>query len=400
MLESAHTSKQNVPSPVLAELEVLIGTAQAVLELTDDAEISLTNARALGYPSADGAIEGEIHFIAALLARKHGDWKLSQSFLDAILSIEELPSKTHRSRHGNAYPFTVPYWRARAFEIRAFDFDYDSNSVSRAANYAAALSEFDRAGVEDRFIEASVLYNATVLTRESGQRPLVDFLIARAGAFPWSPGVRFFEFFVFHNLGSRCAYEGDHLSALRNFRRSAEAAPSAPLRLLALLDRYHLIFELGEVLSASEELDYALRLANQIDWSATTVYERSALLTLSRALARVDVDRARAAFNRYHSTTTAVWSVSTVAEAKQKRASSCYAEATILFAEGQTKRAVTSLLESFEASGEIGYERLRAIVALELWEHTGEVRFADVVNREALRYRDSILARRMRALKA
>lgn len=403
-LEELLNARSSVKTPsslkLAGELEVLISTAQTVLDYVDSAEESLTNARAFVYPYANGALEGEIQFIGALLSRKRGDAAGVQKFLNAILSIEESIAPTFGSGQNAGYPFSVPYWRSRAFEARALDSIADPDSNSRASNYIVALRELDRGGVEDRFIEASIIYNATVLVRESGPRPLTEFLTDRARTFPWSPGVRFFEFYVFHNFGLRCAYEGDHLSALRNLRRSAEVAPSGPLRLLSLLARYQLIFDLGESLSASEELDYALRLFGQIDWNATTGIERRVLLTLSSALADVDVVRARVVFDRYNSTLSTAWSIQSLIELKQIRASTCYAESKILLAEGQKKRAITLLLQAFQASGASGYERLHALTALELWEHTGEARYADIVSREALRYRDSILARRMRALKA
>lgn len=381
----------------MAQIEVLSATANAVLGHLGDAEKSLINARAYGFPTSSGALEGEIQFISSLVSRKNGAEKLSEKFIDAILAIEEDPSPLTSRRSVESYPFSAGYWKARAFESRALGIEVTADTSSQAKFFIRALTEFDRGAVEDRFIEASILYNATVLMRECGHRELTEFATSRATAFPWVPGVSFFEFFVFHNFGLRCAYEGDHISALRNFRRSAEVAPSTPLRLLAILDRCALTFELGESLSFAEELDYALRLSGQVDWNATTTFERRALLGLASVLANVDVMRARSLFNKYSGGTAAIWEVMTPLESKKARATYWYAESKVLFAEGQKSMAISALLNSYNACNEVGYNRLKAIAALDLWENTGELEFGDIVRREAGRYRNSIIARRLRA---
>lgn len=380
---------------VSAEFEVVIATAQMITNQIDKAEGSLTNARALGFATGSTALEGEIHFVAAMVAWKDGRIAHGRNFIDSILRLEE-PCDASIDAFKAPHIFPLPYWRARAFEIESRMSSSDEDA--QASSYISSLLEFERAPGSDRFIEASVLYNATVLLRETGNCQLRDTLVERAANFPWTDGLAFFEFFVYHNFGARSAYEGDHISALRNYRRSAEVAPSTALKLLALLDRCRLIFDLGESLSATEELDYALKLSRQVDWSKTTSYERRALLALGSLLAPFDVQQARAAFNRYHSTSTAVWTAVTPEEAKQSRAISCHAESRILFAEGEPKRGILALLDAHCNSAEIGFNRLKAITALELWQHTGEAQYLDVASREALQYRDSILARRMRTL--
>lgn len=381
-----------------AESHTIMSAAQIVLDQIEDAEYSLTNARALTFASGHIALEAEIYFISALLSWKDGRARQSRKFLHSILSLNESPSYTFVRAPLTAYPFSLPYWRARAHELQGKHDGNEKNSVAQAESLTNAFVEFDRVDTRDLFIEASVLLNAAFYVRESGHQGLKELVTERAAQFPWTPSTGFFEFNVFLSLGTRCAYEGDHLSALRNHRRAAEIAPSTPLRLLALLERCRLIFDLGESMSATEELDYAIRLSSQVDWSTTNVQERQALLYLATVLAPIDVKQARASFTRYHASSSSRWTVTVPFEIKQARASSCFAESRILFAEGEPKRAITLLLEAHRIFREIGSGRQTARTALEIYEHTGEPYYADIVSREALRYRDSILARRMRTL--
>ncbi|GAC1543330.1 MAG: hypothetical protein NVS3B16_09490 [Vulcanimicrobiaceae bacterium] len=241
-----------------------------------------------------------------------------------------------------------------------------------------------------------MLFNASVLVRDLEVPTLAAYVAERAEKFAWCDATRQFEFLVFHVLGTRRALEGDHLAALRCYRRSAECAPTVEMRLLAILDRCRLMREFGETMSAAEELDYALRLATQTNWETSDAHERSALSLLAQLLAPTDLVKARAVYNRYAAIKTPVSRLKLGAHNRRQYADDCYAEAQILRAEGEAKRAVMRLLEAFEVWSQIGYDRLRAMAACELAELTGELRFVRIAQREVRRYPNSSLARRMR----
>jgi len=374
----------------IAQAQVIRAGAELVLDRLDRAEAALVEARAIAFGIADSCLEAEIHFVSAMAASKDTRFALARESLATILGLPE----------GGDGVFALGFWRGRALELISKLDLVEHGIASSSKTLIRAFGEFERAHVRDLFIEASMLLNVSIRARDGGQRDLIDFVTIRAANFAWNPHVAFFESSVFHAIGRRCSFEGDHIGALRSFRRSAESAPSKALRLLALLDRCELIRELGETLSAADELDYAVRLASEIDWNAASGFDREALRSLARLLAPVDAVRARALFGRYTASAAVAWTVVGTLEAKVTRANACCVEAQILKAEGERKRAITLLLEAHRIWTAARNDREIASTAIELAELTGEERYRTIAMAAAATFPKSILARRLRDVKA
>lgn len=379
-----------------AEHHLVLASAHLVLKDFDATDRCLTEARAFAFSSGVPALEAEAIYLSGLLAMAERDLAAAAADVRRILELESRLHPFAAQDVPSKYPFRLEYWRGRAFELQSKIEAALGDRDSEATSIKAAFSEFDRGAVEDAFVESSMLLNASFIVRDIGSTPLGDFVIDRAEKFAWNSSLRFFECFVFHAFGVRRAYQGDHISALRAFRRSAEVAPSVPLRLLATVNRCRLMRDVGETITASEEFDYALRLASQVNWNDVNVQERDALLTLAQLIAPTDVIRARAMFDRFENTKARAWSVDQINDAKRWRAYSRYTEAQILLAEGDGDRAIVNLTEAFEIWSEVGDERQRATSACELAELTHDDRFILVAVAEAQRFPNSFVARRIR----
>jgi len=333
-----------VPSPLFnnaeaGEIHAVRASAQIMLGRNADAESSLVEARALVFSTGIAALEAEVHYLTALLAWQEKHYEETLRHLDVVLALNDGRGPYSAGIAVDKYPLPLAYWRSRAFELRSMSEAINERFLDQASLMTKALETFERGLVRDRYAEAAMLFNAAVLVRDLEVPTLAALVADRAEKFAWCDATRVFEFLVFRVLGTRHALEGDHVSTLRYFRRSADRAPSVPMRLLSILDRYRLMREIGETTTAAEELDYAMRLASQTDWATASVHERAALSLLAQLLAPTDAARARALFNRY--TTIALPRSPVALDGHNRRhyADDCYAEAQILRAEGESKRA-------------------------------------------------------------
>jgi tetratricopeptide (TPR) repeat protein len=334
-----------------------------------------------------------VEFATATIAWAQGRTEDVLRAVDRVLSVSEAePSWLRKTRRVTTC--SPGYWRARAYDLRGFAQAQDENFSGQAKSLLAAFREFDKASVHDIYVEGSMLYNLAVLARDIDDPEVAWFVAARADSVFWNSNTKLFEYEVFRALGWCYAQHGDHLGAFRHLRRSADAAPTIPLRILAVLDRGFLARELGETFSATEDIEHALRLTSQVDWERASGSERAALYALGSCVAPHDVARARQLWNRFQSLKSAV-SPLELYESRRERAARCQAHATILTVEGERDRAVTLLLESLEIWSSLGYAWRKAAVAADLAELTGELRFFEIANIQAIKQPHSWLARRL-----
>lgn len=378
-------------------MHVVRAAAEIANGQVEEAEFSLVEARGLIFSTGIAALEAEVHYASALLSWTEDRHDESLRYLDRLLAVKSGPVAFLGSSLQASYPFPLAYWRGRAYELRGMSEAGKEQFLDQAGFLMKAFEEFERGSVQDRYAEAAMLFNASVLVNDLEVPLLAAYVTKRAENFAWCDATRVFEFGLFHVLGTRHVLEGDHLSALRCFRRSADCSPSVSLRMLAVLDRFRLMREIGETTTAAEELDYALRLAAQTDWERAAALERTAMPTLAELVAPTDVTRARAIFSRYTAIKTPLSRLEVNAHDRRQFADDCYAEAQILRAESEPKRAVLKLIEAFEIWSKVSCVHLRAKAAFELAELTGERRFIEIADDEVRRYPHSSLARRMRA---
>lgn len=377
--------------------EILALRASAFSLLNDHrAEATLVDARARAYSSGCAAVECEVEYLAARLSWMEG------RVVEALVGVERVLAVGHGPSwldSGRAEPWrSAAYWRARAHELRGVSEALREDYAAQAVSLMAAFEEFDSGPVIDLFAEASMLRNLAILARDVASPEIAEYVRSRSEAVAWNQNTASLEFEVFRALGWSQARYGDHLGAFRYLRRSAEVAPSAALRIRAIVDRTFLGHELGENDAASYDFNLEVEIANGVNWDELSGVERSTLYALAAGVAPIDPGQARRLIDRYFSIESPVSPSEIFKRDRRQRADECSAHAAVLVAEGERERAISLLQESFRIWSEVGYAWRAATVAADLAELTGERRFFDVAAREAANQPHSWLARRLAAL--
>ncbi|MBD5633649.1 MAG: hypothetical protein IAI49_04135 [Candidatus Eremiobacteraeota bacterium] len=281
--------------------------------------------------------------------------------------------------------------RARAFDLLAFvAIRREEDALQRGA-LRAALEECDRAPVRDVVFEANVLTNLAIFAREFGDD---GYVRARLERMHGSEQIGAQRYEILRSLAWSNALEGDHLGTFRELREASDAAPTTATKIRAIVDRAYFAGELGQGLIAREEIDFALRLSERVDWDAVAFEESEldALLHLGVATIRIDLERARELVGRYRKLKAKLPPDVLAATDRRARAEELTAEAAIAAAEGNAVRARALLLEAFETWNARGYRVRAALVARELVALDGGDRFAAYVAEEAARRPQSWLA--------
>jgi tetratricopeptide (TPR) repeat protein len=381
--------------------ELLSLKATALCALADpEVEEVLIEARVRAYSSGCPAVECEAEYVAAALAWTQGRTDDALRGVKTVLAVSEhQPTWLRKSRpEASCSP---GYWRARAYDLRGLAQAVDEDFSGQAKSLQKAFEEFDGASVQDLQVEASMLHNLSVLARDLDAPEIAAFVADRADRLAWNGNTLFFEHEVYKALGWCYAQRGDHLGAFRHLRRSADAAPTIPMRIIAILDRGFLARELGETLTATEDIDYAVRLTSQIDWELVSGAERSALYALASCVASTDAKQARRLWDRFASLKSPVSPFELYARGnRRERATQCQAHAAVLIAEGDRQRAISLLLESLSIWSEVGYAWREAATAADLAELTGERRFFEIAAKQVTSQSNSWLARRLSTLAA
>ena len=279
--------------------EVLALKASALSGLrAPEAEDVLLDARVRAYSSGCASVECEVEYVAALLAWSQGRVADALAAADTVLEVSEQQASWLRKSRPEA-SCSAAHWRARAYELRGMTHALREDFSSQATSLVRAFEEFDKGRVEDVHIEGQFLHNLAILAPDIDDSDVSTFVAARAERVAWNGQSAFFEFIVFNALGWCYARRGDHLGAFRHLRRAADVAPSLPLRITAILDRGFLARELGEVLTASDDLEHAVRLTSRVDWERVSGAERAALYSLAKQIAPTDPKRGRQLWDRF-----------------------------------------------------------------------------------------------------
>jgi tetratricopeptide (TPR) repeat protein len=391
------TSSEPVTHTEAAELIALRAYALAVIRDFDAAEAAIVESRARALSGTTSALEAEIEFIGAFISWTRKDISAVRERVERVLSVCSA-GMPWCSGGRSSYPFTLPYWRARALGLGALAEAFLENFSRQADLLRSAFSELDRSGVSDAFAEAVMLHNLSYIVRDIAHDDLESFVATRAAALPWTRSMAGLEFQTFKSLGWARANAGDHLGALRNFRRSADCAPNLPLRIQATLDRCQLSREVGEYLSSSDDLEYATRLTRQVDWEQVPAPERMTLLYLARAVAETDAAEARRLVARYEMIKSQAPADQLYDGNRRHLADENEQLAHVFKAEGNREKAIALLTHAFEVWTSVGYSVRAALVAVELAELTGELKYFEVAAAEAENRPQSSVARRFRAV--
>ncbi|MBD5634255.1 MAG: hypothetical protein IAI49_07225 [Candidatus Eremiobacteraeota bacterium] len=367
-----------------AASELLILRFMAAIAAGEDdvAESAMLDAKVRSYGVGSNELESELHFYTATFAWTQGRYSDATSELSLLIAHETtIPSWLVEK--SNTYAFNRGYWLARAYELLAMTAALEGNFAGQASLLLRAFEEYDRAQCVDIRIEASMLSNLAVLVRDLQTPELAVFIRERTESLSWNEWLDEYRFLVWRALGWCSALSGDHLGGLRQFRASAEIAPTKPQRIAALLDRAFIAGQLDEKFFAQEELELACRLTKEVDWENSPRSDRMVLLEVARSLVGVDVQLARRLLDKYFSLRSSFSSLEAYAKDRRRRGEECMAIAAVVRAEGQLDRATMLFEEAYRIWSAIGYAWRAATVALELFTLTGEATYLDVVAREA-----------------
>ena len=367
---------------VASELRILQLSAYIAVNDDENAHTAMANAKARSYGVGSVELESELVYFCAVLEWTQGRYAEAKSLAESLIAKQTaIPAWLREDVE--FYPFNQGYWRARAFELLGMTAALEKDYAAQASFLIKSFEEFDAANCPDVWVEALMLSNLAFLVRDLQNPDLAAFVRERSAKIEWNPTLAGRRFLTQHSLGWCSALSGDHLGGLREFRQSAEIAPTVPLRILAILARAFIASQLHERFFALEQLEHACQLAAGIDWDTIVSFDRKVLLDLAGALAPHDVRRARATLDRYFAVRTPISNLALFAKDTRRRGDECMATAAVVRAEGHLDRAVMVYKEAFDIWTDVGYGWRAAAAALEIYTLTGDTAYLDVVAREA-----------------
>jgi hypothetical protein len=395
------STEPGLPISERAELSILKTIALIRLGRTDEAEAEILQARVFAYSSCSAAIEADYERVEAHLRFYRHDLAGASAAVDRALAVGPAPQAWQN--HDREYFLSLRLVRASVYDLRG-QLARAKEGLRAQLHWAQlALAELDADPHEDEWLRATLLSNFAVLASDAGDPSLREELRQRASTIEWSNDAKLQHFFVMRALGWLSALNGDHLGAFRDFRASAELAPSRAWKMHAVLDRSLLARELKQDVFAEDELNHALELAGELDLAAPTrdpFPSFSALLKLAELAAERDPAEGRAILNRYRAARSKCPSALFDGGDRRWQASELMSEGIVARAEGRTQLATDLLINAFDAFDKLGSRWRAALAALELAAMTGQPFFYGYAAREAGGRPQSWMARRLAQLEA
>jgi hypothetical protein len=387
-----------LPHQTAAELLALKAAAHVKLAEFDVADALLLDARIHACLSGNPEVEAEVEFLTARLHWATGALDQVKSSVARTLDAGTAPASWLLDKPVRSHFLAISESRARAKDLLGLVAAVEHDFERQATLIREAISELEASPQPDPYTYACLLMNLAVLVRDLDGLDVYEFLRTRTAEFRFTPSTKVQEFYVRRAIGMRHALHGDHIGGLREFRLSADAAPSQALRIIALLDRVVLAREIGERIFAQEELEHALSLSASIDWSSDRVPDRFPLFMLAQELAQHRTADARRLLDRYFKLKTPAAPNAIGRLDPRFTADENVAVAAVLRAEGEERRAAALLLDAFETFSTIGYMWRAALVAADLAEITGEPKFFAFAMSQAEVRPQSWLTRRLRSI--
>jgi len=384
-MEWCSNREQGEASLLLAVAHSRLGDAQAAQQCFRDAHV-------FSISSLDVALEAEVEYYEGLSAFALGD--LSESRFACLRGFEIVKTPPQWTKSNGIIP--VEHVISRTEELFAIIHASEGEYRKGLGYTRAALATLDRCKIGDVFQEAFALKNLTVTAREFDIDEDARLLGQRVPALAWTSDLSRVEFAAVEALGWCSALRGDHVGALRLFRRAAAVASTEPERVIVGVDRALIARAYGHTAMVTEEIEHALGIANAFNWDFAGGDSRYALLTLAQVAAPIEVALARKSLNRYNGIRTAMDATFAARIEPRIRAEEAYTHGLVLRAEGRIDASTERLRSAFETWNRIGYEWRAGRAALELAEMNAGDMFRLAVHRELRTRPDSIFAARAR----
>jgi len=372
-----------------AEVNVLTASTAARLESPDREEAFSDAELILEELGSCSNLTAELAFIKARTAWTEGYLDRAEAFASAVLSADH---------DDGASIVHLYHLRAMALELLGLIAADRGQFDVAAVRFRDALSEIDAAPCPDEWITAFVTANIATMARDFPWSADAAFLTDRINRVRWTASTASRRYYSCHGLGWCYAHEGNHVGALRAFHRSADVAPTIPLRIAAWADHAMLGRELGSTIGAAESAQYASDLASTADWKTANDNEQVALLFLAEALAPTDVSAARAALKQYDDVRTSLETAESLRVNPRNiriQAFECRAEAVVARAEGLIPRAHALFREEYTIWRRLGSGPRTAVAALDAYELDGDRALLEEARKAAESTPSSWIARRV-----
>lgn len=361
--------------------QFLLGTTLARQGEYETAHEALANAETYAACTGDREIIAEAAYYRALAAFMRGDFS----------QTEDIAGEALDERGGSAH--------ARLLDLLGLVAGLRGDVERQIMMHLAAKEHAVSLKRRDVFFEANILNNLAIPVAEVNPPGLADFVRAHAATIAWNDELRALRFHVTHHLAWLDALAGNHLSAFRNFRLAVDLAPTPARRAEALVGRGYLAREIGESVNAAECIADADDLVRQIDWNSTDDDEREALLHLATLLAPSDFARAAQHIERYKAIPKQIDRLNVAAHGNPFfRAKEAYAFGLVAKEERGVSFALPLLQEAYRLFRSVSSSWRAALVALDLFELTGDAAMLTFARLHANRVPHSWLARRVARL--
>ena len=385
---------ENLGSAVGAEALTLLSLAHIGLREIDFIGEHLATARTLACSSGSVVHEAEVEFTAAFYHFMNGEIDCATNALYRLLNLVSVCSPWKIIERTTQ---TLDEFRARAYDLLGHIAARDSRFIEQANFIYLAFAELDKVAECDPYIASKLLGNLAVIGADRDVAGVYEYVRDRIATLKFPGACQIFEFEIRRNLGRSASMHGDHIGALREFRRSSEIAPNRASKIKALLDRSSLADELNEFVFANEESHFALELTRQVDWSKVSAGETIALLAMSQNLADRNPVEARRLLDRFGECKRRHNAVHSVTTDLGYAGLECQADALISRAEGNVNRAKQLNLDAFDFFKRVDYIGRAAVVAVEIFELTGEHSYLEYAAAYSEKLPQSHLARRVNA---
>lgn len=379
---------------ICTELLLLKAVAGALVSDFDAAQDQLDLARVQAFGSSSCSVEADYHYAESFLAFTQGDYETASDFARDLLQND-----TPKSGVLDQYFVDVQNSRTRARILLGTIEALNGRFDRQHSILVSALADANGLEKSDFWLFAIVLHHLSIFVRDFARLDDAVTLRSWLSALSWPENLDHIRYDIYRALGWCASLNGDELGAFRDFRLSAEIAPSTPLAVLAAVDRAFLSRELGENTNSRDQIDFAARLASNYDWENAGDH-RLALAVLAQEVAATSPEIAGSLFERYRRLKTKLAPNMVNASDRRPRAYERMAEGVVLRALGRDGQATEAFLDAFEIWKASGNLWRSALAAAELADLTNSTRFIDYANAEALKRPRSWLARRCASLPA
>lgn len=375
-----------------AEMTLLRAVATSRLGDDERADYLFRDAYVFSISASDRALEAEIQYYRGVSAFGQSDLDLARQECESGLDIAAAPRRFFES--SGIVP--LKHIVARTQELLGIVDMAQGNYRHAIVHARAVLATLDSCDVPDVFQQAYALRNISMLARDFDLEDEALLLSKRVPMLKWTQDISLVHFTTAEALAWCSALRGDCVEALRLFRRAENAATVTPERIIIGVDRSLLAREAGHRAMFIEEVENALRSADEYDWEKAAGDYREALLSLAQAAASIAPARARVALDRYAAIVTSMDRLFASRMEPRARAEEAYTQGLVFRAEGRATLSRERLQTAFETWDRIGYEWRAGRAALELAElDSGEV-FRMAVRRELQRRPNSVFSTRAR----